>query len=64
MNEIDAIRHVRKQSETQFEPVMRNLITAIGQAERLGTLTQEQFDQLHQAADRLLTAAQTSKLLK
>ncbi len=56
MNEIDAIRHVREHSETQFEPVMSDLIAAIGKVERLGPLTGEQIDRLQRAGDRLRIA--------
>ena len=56
MNEIDAIRHVREQTETQFESVMSDLIAAIGKVERLGPLTDEQIYRLQRAGDRLRIA--------
>lgn len=56
MNEIDAIRHVREREETQFEPVMSDLIAAIGKVERLGLLDEDQLFRLGLAVNRLLTA--------
>jgi hypothetical protein len=64
MNEIDAIRHVREQTETQFEPVMSDLIAAIGKVERLGPLTDEQLFRLGMALDRLLRADLKAALAK
>ena len=56
MNEIDAIRHVREREELQFEPVMSDLIAAIGKVERLGQLTDEQIFRLQLAGDRIRVA--------
>lgn len=56
MNEIDAIRHVRQHSETEFEPVMSDLIAAIGKVERLGLLDKDQLFRLGLALQRLSTA--------
>ena len=56
MNEIDAIRHVREREELQFEPVMSDLIAAIGKVERLGLLDKDQLFRLGLAVNRLNTA--------
>lgn len=64
MNEIDAIRHVREHTETQFEPVMSDLIAAIGKVERLGLLTDEQLFRLGMALARLQNADLNAALAK
>lgn len=56
MNEIDAIRHVREREELQFEPVMSDLIAAIGKVERLGLLDKDQLFRLDFAYCRLWNA--------
>ena len=56
MNEIDAIRHIREREELQFEPVMSDLIAAIGKVERLGLLDEDQLFRLGLALKRLSTA--------
>jgi hypothetical protein len=64
MNEIEVIRHVREQTETQFEPIMSDLIAAIGKVERLGPLTDEQLFRLGMALARLQNADLNAALAK
>jgi hypothetical protein len=64
MNEIEVIRHVREQTETQFEPIMSDLIAAIGKVERFGPLTDEQLFRLGMALARLQNADLNAALAK